>query len=140
MVMKLKIECIRGVNLKEQCIRLVAIDDDSTLNDLHDIIQKAVSFDNDHLYDFYSANSDAIHVKKNWYSMADDWDDRLDELEEVLLKDVWPLGRKKLYYWFDYGDSWIFEIRKMRSSKADGELECPAILERIGPNPEQYSW
>ncbi len=56
MVYKLSVECVRGMNLEEECVRIVAMDDGSSLNDLHAIIQKAVSFDDDHLYEFYTAN------------------------------------------------------------------------------------
>ena len=61
-----------------------------------------------------------------------------EDFSTTRLGDIWPLGRKKLYYWFDFGDDWIFEIRKMRSSKADDTISCPRVLESIGPNPEQY--
>jgi hypothetical protein len=35
----------------------------------------------------------------------------------IYLKDIWPTGRKKLYYMFDFGDKWIFEVRKKRGQE-----------------------
>ena len=58
--------------------------------------------------------------------------------ETTKLTDIWPLGRKKLYYLFDFGGKWIFEIRKMRSHEDDSKLPVPMILVKVGPDPRQY--
>lgn len=137
-MIKLKITCVRGAYLTDDCVRVVAMDDSASLLDLHYIIQEAVSFDDDHLFEFFTANSDSPRAKRNWFSMTEDWDDRRGEFGAIELGEIWPLGRKKLYYWFDFGDAWIFEVRKLRSSKADASISTPRILERIGPNPVQY--
>jgi len=56
------------------------------------------------------------------------------------LKDIYPLGRKKLYYLFYFGDSWPFEIRKARGvKKPESDVKYPRVVEAIGPAPEQYS-
>lgn len=138
MTIKLKVECVRGMYWTEECVRVIAMDDSDSLLDLHEVIQDAVSFDQDHPFDFYTANSASRLAEKNWITFAEGWHEKMDAFEDTKLKDIWPLGRKKLYYWFDFGDDWIFEIRKMRSSKADASLDTPQILERVGPDPEQY--
>lgn len=141
MTIKLKVECVRGRYWKNECVRVIAMDDSVSLLDLHELIQDAVSFDQDHLFEFYTANSPSPWAKKNWVTLAEGWDEKVDVFKNTQLKDIWPLGRKKLYYWFDFGDDWIFEVRKMRSAKADASLDTPQILERVGPDPEQYpSW
>lgn len=138
MIVKLKIACIRGISLRDECVRVVAMDDASSLYDLHDMIQDAVSFDRDHLFTFYTANSGSPWAKRHRIAVTEDWDEMADALDRIKLKDIWPLDRKKLYYWFDFGDDWIFEITKMRSTKADASLPSGTILERIGPDPHQY--
>jgi len=138
MVIRLEIKSIDGYYLRESCVRVVTMDDASSLLDLHDMVQKAVSFDDDHLFDFYIANSGSPWADKKRFSEAEDWEERVDEFERLKLRNIWPLGRKKLYYVFDLGDHWLFEIRKLRSRKSDADLPPGQIIERIGPNPEQY--
>ena len=60
MTIKLKIICVRGRYLTQECVRIVAVDDSASLLDLHELIQDAVSFDRDHLFDFYIANSGIV--------------------------------------------------------------------------------
>ena len=138
MIVKLKIVCIRGISLSDECVRVVAMDDTSSLYDLHDMIQDAVSFDRDHLFTFYTANSGSPWANKHQLAVTEDWDEMAHAFDRIKLRDIWPLERKKLYYWFDFGDDWIFEITKMRSTKADASLPSGTILERIGPDPHQY--
>ena len=138
MTYRLRVKCVCGAYLKEECVRVLAMDSSASLRDLHDLIQDAVAFDRDHPYEFYTANSDSPWAQRNWITMAQGWEEKTAVFARTYLKDIWPLGRKKLYYWFDFGDRWIFEIRKMRPCKADEFLSTPRVVERIGPDPEQY--
>ena len=55
------------------------------------------------------------------------------------LNEIYPLNGFKLYYLFDFGDSWLFEIRKSRKKKvANKQSKVPALIESSGANPEQY--
>ena len=138
MVVKLQVTCIFGRFLEEECVRTIAMDDSSSLYDLHDMIQAAVSFERDHPFTFYTANSGSPWAERTWIADEEDWVAMECAFERTKLADIWPLGRKKLYYWFHFGDKWIFEIRKMRSNKDDAKLPVPVILEKVGPNPRQY--
>ena len=117
---------------------MIAMDDSSSLYDLHDMIQDAVSFERDHPFTFYTANSGSPWAERKWIADEEDWTQMERAFERTKLRDIWPLGRKRLYYWFDFGDKWLFEIRKMRSAKRDVELPVPAVLEKIGADPQQY--
>ena len=46
----------------------------------------------------------------------------------------------KFYYHFDFGDDWLFEIRKNRRkpTEAKSGVKYPRVLESAGPNPPQY--
>ena len=138
MIYRLKVTCVCGMYLREECVRVLAMQSVASLLDLHDLIQDAVSFDRDHAYEFYTANSDSPLAERNWITMAQEGEEKRAAYAKTLFKDIWPLGRKKLYYWFDFGDRWIFEVRKMRHCQADESLSTPQVVERIGPNPEQY--
>ncbi|MDN5872178.1 MAG: plasmid pRiA4b ORF-3 family protein [Nitrococcus sp.] len=136
----LSVQCVFGAYLDGECVRVIEIPDDATLEDLHFAIQEAVSFDNDHLYDFYAGRN--YRNRKIEYTKAWDCEGREDPYAEICLRDVYPLESLKLYYIFDYGDSWTFEIRKSRKvHPAQSGIAYPRIVERRGPNPEQYpSW
>ena len=138
MIVKLRVVCIFGRFLSDECVRVIAMDDSSSLYDLHEMVQEAVSFERDHPFTFYTANSGSPWAERNWIADEEDWTQMERAFERTKLRDVWPLGRKKLYYWFDFGDKWIFEIRKMRSAKGDAELPVPIVLQRIGADPQQY--
>jgi len=45
----------------------------------------------------------------------------------------------KLYYLFDYGDNWLFQIKKLRKRIVeDVKIKYPRIVTSIGINPKQY--
>jgi hypothetical protein len=139
MILKLKIECVRGWYFKEACIRVIEIDENMDLLDLHEAIQDAVNFGRDHAFEFYLANSSSPWAQKHRLTENEDWSYIERDFAKIKLKDLYPLGRKKLYYLFDFGDKWIFEIRKARGAKKpEADVEYPRVVEAIGPDPEQY--
>lgn len=117
-------------------------DSGSSLCDVHLAIQKAINFDNDHLFEFYAGK----HFRNRKIEFVDPPDletpfEFIDTFDEITLDQVYPLPKGlKLYYYFDFGDSWIFEIRKSRKKPREPEpgVQYPRIVEKIGENPEQY--
>ncbi len=139
MILTLTIECVWGAYLKESCLRVIEIDEEASLYDLHDVIQDAVEFGRDHPFEFFLANSSSPWAKKQWLTEKEEWEDKEDDFCRIQLMDIWPSGRKKLYYLFDFGDKWTFEIRKKRGSKeSEHGVKYPRLIKTIGPNPEQY--
>jgi Plasmid pRiA4b ORF-3-like protein len=139
MILTLTIECVWGAYLKEECIRVIEIDEEASLYDLHDAIQDVINFGHDHPFEFFLANTSSPHSAKKWLTEKEAWEDKEDDFLRIRLIDIWPAGRKKLYYLFDFGDKWNFEIRKKRGSKEpEPEVTYPRLIKAIGPNPEQY--
>ena len=105
--------------------RVVELNEDFTLRQLHKYIQKIVDFDDDHLYEFFigkTLRNKSSSVPKN-----------------AKLNDIYPLTGCKLYYLFDFGDSWLFQIKKSRKKlEEDKKVKYPRLLKSIGINPEQY--
>ena len=68
------------------------------------------------------------------------WAMRLVEMEDPPLNRVFPLPeRLKLFYWFDFGDDWKFEIKKDRRTHPPApKTKYPRVIRRVGPNPKQY--
>ena len=135
MIYTLRVECIWGLHLRNECVRVIEIEDDATLEDLHLAIQSAVSFDDDHLYDFHAGRN--YRNRQVRFAQSDEGDE--GAYSRIRLRDVYPLGNLKLYYIFDYGGSWTFEIRKARKVHApQPRIRYPRVIERRGLDPEQY--
>ncbi len=142
MLWTLRIECVFGLYLEEECIRTIEIDSGSSLFDLHETIQDAVDFDRDHLFEFFAGRN--YRNRKVVFEDSFDWEESGDIYTETTLEQVYPLPKScKLYYHFDFGDDWYFEIRKSRKKPREPEpgVRYPRIVESIGPAPQQYgSW
>ena len=106
----------------------------ATLEDVHFAIQQAVDFDNDHLFEFFVARNYRAQDKTRF-----DYDNGL--VDRTQIGQLFPLAKdRKLFYLFDYGDSWIFQISKSRKKPclpADG-VEYPRVVKETGEKPIQY--
>ena len=136
MIITLKLEGAYGSfdKASEDWYRMIEIESKSDLEALHLCIQDAVNFDNDHLYEFFIANSVRSSDKRRF-------DDENQGLWEYSIGDLFPLPKhKKLFYLFDYGDSWYFRITKTRKKMKQKEtgVNYPRVVEKVGKNPEQY--
>ncbi|ARU57075.1 plasmid pRiA4b ORF-3 family protein [Oleiphilus messinensis] len=137
MIITVKVELIFGgfsSEEDEECVKVVEIDSSSNLDDLHIAIQEAVGFDNDHLYEFFIANTFRSMERRQF-------NDENNGLYEHTLEDLFPLPKgKSLFYLFDYGDNWNFRVSKTRH-KAKLPLKgaiYPRVIEEFGVNPVQY--
>ena len=134
MIWTLNIELLSGAYLKDEWKATLEIDSTSTLEDLHFAIQDAVEFDNDHLYEFYISRTERSRDLVRF-------DDENEEIYSITLESLYPLEkRKKLYYMFDYGDSWLFKITKSRKKPQEPKqgTDYPRMVNETGSKPEQY--
>jgi hypothetical protein len=134
MIWLMRIELLFGHHAEERCLRSIEIDSLSTLEDLHFAIQNAVDFDNDHLYEFYISRTERSRDR-------DRFDDDNGGVYDTSLESLYPLPRgKKLYYLFDYGDHWLFQITRSRKkpTKPMKGIQYPRVTEKVGDNPQQY--
>ena len=136
-----KVECLFGAYLKERCIRVIELPEDTTLFGLHMAIQEAVHFDNDHLYEFYAGRSE--RSRRLTFGGSGETPFDVSEGAELALNQIYPLPERfKLFYLFDFGDSWTFQITKLRQVKApEPGAQYPRVVDQVGPDPKQYpSW
>ena len=139
MILTFTVECAFGAYFKGECIRAIEIDEEACLYDLHEAIQDSVSFGRDHPFAFFLANSASPFARKQWLTEKEEWEDKEDDFRRIRLKDIYPLGRKRLYYLFDFGDNWTFETRRHRKAKEpEAGVKYARVVKTIGPNPEQY--
>ena len=105
--------------------KIIEVKEDFRLFELHEYIQDLVEFDNDHLFKFY--------VDKNPRNLKN------AVSEGMRLNEIYPITGYKLYYLFDFGDSWIFQIKKSRKKRNENKNTIyPVLIESTGINPEQY--
>lgn len=117
--------------------RTVEVPDDITFYDLHCIIQDLLNFDNDHMYEFFGGprwNKRALAIG------AAATPDDPGQYDRMMLFDILPLEDKlKLFYIFDFGDSWIFSISCVRGRKPiHKNAKYPRVVEKIGRALRQY--
>ena len=115
-----------------ECV--IEVDGDASLEDLHLMIQEAVEFDNDHMYEFYIAKTLQAFERNSFQCDEQRIVDTSIEYFIQTAKD------KKMFYLFDYGDSWLFQISKTRKKPfAPVEnIEYPNIVSKSDFLPEQY--
>lgn len=112
-----------------------------SLEYLHQYTQQLVEFANDHLYMFTIA-------KTNPYDPIKKYDPSFNDkpiegtTTTTTLADVFPkiATGHKLFYVFDFGDDWTFNIRKSnrKSNFAKPNTTYPQLLSQEGKKPEQY--
>jgi Plasmid pRiA4b ORF-3-like protein len=112
--------------------RNIAMSNEHTLDDLHDAIQDAFDFGNDHLYAFFLD-------KSRWSGRAfyhpetqDGYPSDAMQIGELALRE-----KQTFEYLFDFGDNWRFAVTVM-SIKEEPYENDPEIIESVGVSPEQY--
>lgn len=119
----------------EQVWRRIELRGDQTLEDLHDAIQDAFDWDDDHLYAFFLSGR-AWDGATEYVSPYGDGRSAVS----ARLEDLFKRRGKKFLYIFDFGDEWRHRITL--EAIARGEVEAgadyPRIAERHGDPPPQY--
>lgn len=133
MIITLSIRLVSGMYAKADWGCELEIADSSSLHDLHDAIQAAVGFDNRHLYSFFisreESGAERLHFDGEEYSL------------DAGIGSVLPLPTgKKLFYWFDFGDDWIFQVlpSQQQPGEARPNRHYPFVVAETGSKPEQY--
>ncbi|MER1985779.1 MAG: hypothetical protein ABS948_07790 [Solibacillus sp.] len=127
-------EYVFKVMLDKKCWRTIALSDQHTLEDLHDWIQTAFDFDNDHLYAFYM---DSTPFSRHCYNSPMD-------TEGPFVQDV-TIGKLRLevgqqfLYLFDFGDEWHFAVQ-VEAITADKIAFETGIIDEKGQAPTQYEF
>ncbi len=107
---------------------------DYSLDEFHKAILSAVNFDDDHMYEFSVGQT--FYSRNNQRFEGDN-----DEVIEITISQIIQLIKgKKLFYMFDYGDSWLFQISKSRKKcfAEDPDVFYPRVTQEKGIKPVQY--
>ena len=134
MIYTIKIKLISGLCASDDWECNIEIPSNLNLADFHLVLQDLLAFDDDHMYAFYIANSErGIPI--------DRFECDNEKIEEISVSDfVISSKGKKAFYFFDYGDSWLFRISNSRKKPFQpiAGIEYPRVISEIGVKPEQY--
>jgi len=121
------------VSLNKTVWRRIELSSDHTLLDLHNSIQRAYDFDDDHLYSFFMDGK--IWSKMRFTSPNEDEGPHVDE---VCIGDLGLAKGQVILYLFDYGDMWRFRV-KLEEIRTEGTKPGePDIIDSKGESPDQY--
>ncbi len=109
--------------------REIGIDGRIRLSCLHEIIQTGMGWENCHLHLF--------HKKRELFGpMVGELPDLgVEDEEEIAVVDLLPRKGSKLFYEYDFGDSWGHHIEVLSTRKTDGPLFPPVLLAGAGACP-----
>jgi hypothetical protein len=119
--------------------RTIEMRSKQTLDDLHHAIQRALEWDDDHLYSFFMDGERWGDVGGYRFSCPIE-EDRPPWTHEAVLGELGLVKRHKFLYLFDYGDGHEFEIEVMDIRPEAGRGKYPRLAAELskGKAPEQY--
>ncbi len=140
-VYRLTVECLGGWHYDHETIRIIDIDANDVLYNLFDIIREANGFGFEHAHMFYlgrSPRNKKIIFKKDNDNGNEFYDGEYRSYNSSI-KSIFPLNNLKFYFLYDFGDEWVFQIKKSRKKiKATEGTKYPVIVQKIGENPDSH--
>jgi hypothetical protein len=137
-IVTLSIQCVRGMYLEEDYGFILEIPVDSTLDNLAYEILDAVDFDGDHLSEFFLANT--LRGTRTYFTSDGEPGEDDEAMRGRRLSEIFPLDKnKKLFFVYDFGASWTFQItKKGKLMTARADTDYPYIAEEYGRKPLEY--
>ena len=124
------------MDLSYPVTRKLTVPEHIRLTDLHLVLQAAMGWENEHLYDFTCGSRRSMH---RWAVSDSDWASEFDhKLKTGTLADILAvMGKQKSFtYTYDMGDSWELELRPSAPRAAEAGF---ALLEAVGTCPPEDS-
>ena len=134
MIHTIHLKLLHGMNANHPWGCSIELPSDFRLEEVHQTIQNVLEFDDDHMYEFSVSNS--IRGKRYSEYFCDS-----DEIFKTTLESILESSTgKKIFYLFDYGDNWVFQISRSRKKPfvADTDTYYPRIIDESGIKPIQY--
>jgi Plasmid pRiA4b ORF-3-like protein len=123
------------VALDKKIYRVIAIGANDSFDDLHEAIQDAFDFYNDHLYAFFMDG-------RRWSQGSDVfWSPNNNEgifADEVQIGEAKLIEGKTFLYLYDFGSEWHFKVTVKAINTEEKPPKKPKVIESVGESPEQY--
>lgn len=114
----------------------VAVGADQHLTVLHQAIQGAFGWLDDHLYSFW-IDGEFWGASEHEYTSPIDLDSRGAATAELPIAELGLEPGTEIAYVFDFGDEWRVLLRLREQLESDGGA-YPRVIERVGEAPPQY--
>ena len=135
MTIQFKIQ-IRGIK-RPPVWRRIAIPGNFTFHDLHNTIQTAFGWWDEHLYQFQRHPYVDGWVVKEPDMEDDTWEEQPEDARKTNVANfIQCMGLEKFVYIYDFGDNWIHDII-VESIDKEAELEHPVCLAGKGACPSE---
>ena len=135
MTIQFKIQ-IRGIK-KPSVWRRIVIPGNFTFHDLHNTIQSAFGWWDEHLYHFQRRPFDGGWTVKELDEEDDNWGELPEDARETnVLTFIQHMGLEKFVYVYDFGDSWVHDIT-VESIDKEADLDHPVCLAGKGACPPE---
>ena len=116
--------------------RTIELKASQTLEDLHDAIQDALDWDDDHLYSFYMDNK--FYSKDPDAEFTCPYEPEGRKTADIEAGAFAFRKGQKFAYLFDFGDDHRFEIEVIDFGEVEKGKKYPVLLDSKGDSPEQY--
>ena len=135
MTIQFKIQ-IRDIK-KPPVWRRIVIPGNFTFHDLHNTIQSAFGWWDEHLYRFQRHPFDGGWTVKEPDDEDDNWGERPEDARETNVATfIQHMGLEKFVYVYDFGDSWVHDIT-VEQIDHDADLDHPVCLAGKGACPPE---
>jgi Plasmid pRiA4b ORF-3-like protein len=129
------------VSLEPKIFRDIEISGEASLYKLAQVITKAFGFDFDHMFGFYD-NLKKPHKSNTIFELFTDMGEPSDEnargVKKSKVADAFDKHGAALAFLFDYGDEWIFKVKRTGSSESGAAKSHWKLIKSEGEAPEQY--
>jgi len=112
--------------------RQLQVAGDTTLDELHDIIQIAMGWTDSHLHQFIIGRDYYGLPDPDWDHMRDMYDERQFRLDQIATKEG-----EKFRYEYDFGDSWLHEVLVEKIMAPAPEQEYPFCVKGRRASPPE---
>jgi hypothetical protein len=106
-----------------------------TLADLHAVLQIVMEWQNSHLHQFIQGEQ--RYIPK--YAADEGFDEENQDEEQVTLNKLFRRKGDKLFYEYDFGDSWIHEIKLEAIGTTEKGVRYPVCLDGAMAAPPEDS-
>jgi Plasmid pRiA4b ORF-3-like protein len=129
------------VSLEPKIFRDIEIASEASLYKLAQVITKAFGFDFDHMFGFYD-NLKKPYKSNTVFELFTDIGEPSDEnargVKKSKVADAFGKDGTTLAFLFDYGDQWIFKVRRTSAAESAAAKTYWKLIKSEGEAPEQY--
>ena len=129
-----RLRVILDNDTKEDILRDVEIDKNSTLTDLHELILLSFNFSADQMASFYTVDDDWNQI--NEISLMN-FDESTDSMDSMLIANILNNQKTKLLYIYDFMNMWTFYVELIEEAKEVNDILYPRIIFSVGNVPEK---